>query len=308
MKAFQNTFGETVEKGPQGWPGNLVGADSDPHSPCHQVLERFHNISLFSQPDCVNEVLDICRLERIHGVIPLTNKAVEFLDDHRAAFQSAGVTLFIQDRETIAVCHDKFILAEYFSGSDISIPSTWSARDVPDDPKFPLILKQRTGEGGKNRFKLEGRDDLEFYLKKYPDHVVQQFIEGREFSIDWYSDQNGRPLVIVPRERLAVRAGEVMVSRIRLDADIIEAVRKVGGLLKLRGPCCLQGIRDAEGHFHFTDFNLRFGSGSVHTIRAGGHIPLLIYKELAGEPVKDTGGQIQDGSIMTRYNDGFYIQ
>lgn len=308
LKTFQIAFGEPAGNDPHGGSGNLVGADSDPHSPCQQVLGKFHTLSLFSEPGCVNEVLGICRLQHIHAVIPLTNKAVEFLDDNRSAFQSAGVTLFIQDRETIAVCHDKLKLAEFFSESDISIPSTWPAPRTPGDLRFPLILKQRRGEGGKNSFKLENRKDLEFYVEKYPDHVVQHFIEGQEFSIDWYSDQSGRPLVIVPRERLAVRAGEVMVSRIRLDEEIIEAVRDVGGRLKLRGPCCIQGIRDSEGRFHFTDFNLRFGSGSVHTIKSGANIPLLIYKELAGEPLEDVARTVQDGSIMTRYNDGFYIQ
>jgi carbamoyl-phosphate synthase large subunit len=88
-----------------------------------------------------------------------------------------------------------------------------------------LIAKDPCGEGGKNCFKIEDQTEFDFYSKKLPNHIFQRFVQGREFSIDWFSDKKGLPIVIVPRERLVVRAGEVMVSRIEQVSDILNPLK-----------------------------------------------------------------------------------
>jgi len=75
----------------------------------------------------------------------------------------------------------------------------------------------------------------------------------------------------------------------------------------LQGPANLQGIRAQNGQFFLTDINLRFGSGSGHTIAAGGDMPGLIFRELSGESVPFANGSVKDGSMMTRFQDAFYF-
>ncbi len=151
---------------------------------------------------------------------------------------------------------------------------------------------------------MEDYGDLDFYMKKYPHHIFQKQIDGQEFSVDAFFDQHGSPRLIVPRERLAVRGGEVMVSRINMDSAIIATVEMLGTKLGLTGPCTIQGIRD--GKFHLTDVNLRFGSGFVHTISAGGNAPSMMYKELSGQELDSKRPDIQNHSVMTRYPESFF--
>ncbi|MDP7556569.1 MAG: ATP-grasp domain-containing protein [Nitrospinaceae bacterium] len=179
----------------------------------------------------------------------------------------------------------------------------------PNDPfpGFPLTAKESCGEGrGGDSFMIENQADLDFYSKKLPNHIFQRFVQGREFSIDWFSDKNGVPAVTVPRELLAVHAGEVMMSRIELDLDIIESAKKVGTLLQLRGPANLQGILDESGKFLFTDINLRFGSGAVHSIQARADIPGMIFQELAGGSIENKSNSVTNGSTMSRFHDALY--
>ena len=112
--------------------------------------------------------------------------------------------------------------------------------------------------------------------------------------------------MIVPRERLTIRAGEVMTSRIEMASDIIESAKKVGTLLQLRGPANLQGILEESGNFLFTDVNLRFGSGVVHTIHAGADIPGMILQEIIGESVDKKLNFVTDGSTMSRFHDAIF--
>ena len=156
----------------------------------------------------------------------------------------------------------------------------------------------------KNKRIIENQRDLDYCIDKFPNHIFQEFILGREYSVDLFSDKKGVPQLIVPRERLSVRGGEVMTSRIDMNKAIIESVEALNRRLALTGPCNIQGILDDKGNFFFTDLNLRFGSGSVHTIAAGGNIPLMMYQEITDQ--KMSKPYIQNQSLMTRYPESIF--
>ena len=298
-------FRETRDR--SGFSGKLVGADCDPFSPAMKVVDSGYLLPRFDDAACHETLLDICDKETIGAILPLTNKAVEFLDRHRKDFEQEKLLAYLQDRETIEICHDKLKLSRFFMAEKISTPLTGEVGSFADCEEFPLIAKPRRGEGGKECFIIEDHRDLNFYAAKYPDHVLQKYVEGQEFTIDWYSDKTSDPYLIVPRERLAVRGGEVMVSRICMDSKIIESVRELGLRLKLKGPANLQGIRLPNGELLFTDINLRFGSGAGHTIAAGGDMPGYIYSDLLGQWPPPEIPSIQDGNVMTRFNDAFFL-
>lgn len=289
-----------------GVSSRLVGADSDPLAASLKVVDTGYTLPPLADTACIIALLDICQRETIHAILPMTNKAVEFLNRHRKDFERGNILAYLQDAETIEICHDKQKLSHFFKAEGIPSPLTEEARLFINSTEFPLIAKPRRGEGGKDNFIIESQRDLEFFSQKYPGHVLQKYIEGKEYTIDWFSDKSGNPLLIVPRERLVVRGGEVMVSRIGMDPEIIESVRRVGLMLNLRGPANLQGIRPANGQLLFTDINLRFGSGAGHTIAAGGNMPGCIYRDLLGKEIPHEIHSIQDGSVMTRFHDAFF--
>jgi carbamoyl-phosphate synthase large subunit len=284
----------------------LVAADSDSLAASLKVVDSAHALPPFDDPACKNKLADICNSEAIDAILPMTNKAIEFLDRHREDFSKDNRLAYLQDSKTIAICHDKQKLTGFFEGEGIPCPVTGSAGIFTEKGEFPLIAKPKRGEGGKENFVIETERDLNFYAQKYPGHVLQKFIRGEEYSVDWFSDKSGKPYLIVPRIRLAVRGGEVMVSKICMNPQIIELVSQVGLALKLKGPANLQGIMDESGRFLFTDVNLRFGSGAIHTIQAGGDIPEYIYRDLLDERDLITPPAIQNNSVMTRFHDAFF--
>jgi carbamoyl-phosphate synthase large subunit len=281
----------------------LVGADSDPYSAGLNVVDQKYVIPQFTEQGCFERIRSICDKENIDTILPMTNKAIIFMDNNREWFSGEDIALYLADHIAIQICNDKRSLAGFFNENNIVSPDLVNSNEPY--PGFPLIAKEPCGEGSKNCFKIESQADLDFYSKKLPNHIFQKFIKGREFSIDWFSDKQGVPMVIVPRERLATRGGEVMTSRIEMILDIIKSAENLGTLLKLRGPANLQGILDESGSFFFTDVNLRFGSGALHTIHAGADIPRMMFQELVGQPVK-IDNSIIDGSKMFRFHDAIF--
>jgi carbamoyl-phosphate synthase large subunit len=266
-------------------------------------VDQKYVIPQFTEQGCFERIRFICGKENIDTILPMTNKAIIFMDKNREWFNGEDIALYLADHSAIQICNDKRSLAGFFSENNIASPDLVNSNEP--FPGFPLIAKEPCGEGSKNCFKIENQADLDFYSKKLPSHIFQKFIKGREFSIDWFSDKQGVPIVIVPRERLATRGGEVMTSRIEMISDIIESAKNLGTLLKLRGPANLQGILDESGSFFFTDVNLRFGSGALHTIHAGADIPRMMFQELVGQPVK-IDNSIIDGSKMFRFHDAIF--
>ena len=282
----------------------MVGADSDSYSASLKVVDRSYVIPQFSEQECIEKIRNICDKENIRAILPMTNKAIAFMDKNRDWFDKNDLLLYLADHPVIQTCNDKRRLADFFKQNNIASPDLINPKEP--FPGFPLLAKESCGEGGNNCFKIENQADLDFYSKKLPHHIFQRFVQGREFSIDWFSDKKGIPIVIVPRERLAIRAGEVMVSRIELASDIIEFAKKVGTRLQLRGPANFQGILENSGKFLFTDVNLRFGSGVLHTIHAGADIPGMMLQELVGESVDKKSNSVTNGSTMSRFHDALF--
>lgn len=282
-----------------GLKGKLICADSDPFSASLMAGDSACILPPFSKPDCLPKVLELCQSEGIRAVLPMTNKAIEFLDTHRDKFESQQVPLCLSPSSAIEICHDKLKLNHFLTRHGVPTPEIFEA--MPEDNCFPLFAKKPCGEGGEDTFVIRDSDDWDYVTRKFPEHIIQSFIVGKEFTVDWYG---GVPFA-VPRERLKVRAGEARVTRLNMDSRVIEKTNQLAHDLQLRGPACLQGILDSKNEFYFTDINLRFGSGVLHTILAGGDIPEMIYRELAG---LDSGEwNLKEGSVMTRYSDGFLL-
>lgn len=293
MRAFQESWSK------RQLPGRLLGADSDAQAGALQVLTESFVLPAFDDAACLGELQRLCKENRVTVVLPLTNRAVEFIDGHRGKLKNW--IPYFPPAETVAVCHDKLKLAGRFREGPLRVPETWLPDALPQEVPYPLIVKPRTGEGSKNVFHVDGPGDLAYYQNKFADHVFQRRVEGPEFSIDWFADREGKPRLISPRERLVIRGGEVMKSRIRPEPVVLDAARAAGEELGLTGPATLQGILDADGCFWLTDVNLRFGSGYIHSIIAGADLPSFIHADLGGYAEEGEMLDTCEGSVMVRY-------
>ena len=92
----------------------LIGADSDSYSAALKVMDRGYVIPHFSEPGCMDRIRDICEKENIHTILPLTNKAIAFMDKNRDWFGKDNLSLYLADSTVIQTCNDKRRLADFF--------------------------------------------------------------------------------------------------------------------------------------------------------------------------------------------------
>ncbi len=285
----------------------LIAADSDPLSPSLYFADRFHIVPTFNASDFNSSLLDLCDNEKINAIVPLSNKAVVALEKLRTDLKSKGITPVISSSETIRICLDKWESYLFCKKQSIPVPDTvLYNKDNGDIPiEFPLFLKMRKGEGSNNNYLIKTKEQFQA-LQLDEEYIVQKYIEGKEYTIDILSSFDGKVLSAVPRERLAIRGGEVLKGKTVKNSELINRGVEVAEKLNICGPANIQCIKNDQDNYYFTDINIRFGSGVILSFAAGANFPEMLIKMLRGEKVEKIIGQYEQNLFMLRYDEAIF--
>lgn len=254
----------------------------------------------------IDNLLQICAEDSIDLVVPTIDTDLLALSENREKFLELGTRVLISAPEKIRICRDKNLTSGFFQSCGLHSPvpvSNWRNYNSG----FPAFIKPKDGSSSINAFKVENIDELEVYSNHVNEYIVQPYIEGKEYTIDILCDFLGEPISIVPRERIQIRAGEVLKTRITMDSIMIEESRKICKKFKPCGPITVQLIREAKtGIDYFIEINPRFGGGSPLSMKAGARSAEMLLK-LLNEETPDRNQEIADGSVYSRFDQSVCI-
>ena len=172
---------------------------------------------------------------------------------------------------------------------------------MPDDVRFPVLVKAREGFGSRHIYRAANRAELDFFLGYTPvPSMVQQGCLGDEFSIDVFCDLDGRCLNAIPRTMIESKGGESIKGMTIKDWELIEHGRFVAETLGLVGPANIQCFREEWG-LPVTDINPRFGGAFPLPRAAGSRYPELAVALAEGERPEPRLGDFREGITMTRF-------
>lgn len=282
----------------------LFGADMTGTAPALAYCDYVRRVVAMKDSAYIDNLLDICREDKIDLIIPTIDTDLLVLSESRERFERAGAKVMISDPDKIRICRDKNNTSRFFVDCGLHVPmpvNNWKEYKGG----FPAFIKPKDGSSSINAFKVDSAEELEVYAGQIEDYIVQPFVEGREYTIDIFCDWNGNPVTITPRERLQVRAGEVLKTQITMDRVMVEESRVLCEAFRPCGPMTVQLIRDEAGVDWFIEINPRFGGGAPLSMKAGARsaeaILKLIDNEHAGEYV------IADKSIYSRFDQSVCI-
>ena len=123
--------------------------------------------------------------------------------------------------------------------------------------------------------------------------VVQEYLDGPEFTLDVLCDFDGRPLSVVPRERVVIRAGVIdrgrHGQRSAADRTWRSRAREV---FAFAGPVNIQ-CRMVDGGPMVFEINPRFSGGIPLTIAAGADFPAMLVDLALGRRVAPAIGRFR---------------
>jgi len=289
----------------------LVGVDSDLTAPALPCVDEPVIVPRATEPGYIDAVLDAVRTHSAAVLIPTTDTDLEVVSRQREAIAALGCVPLIAEPDIISTCRDKVRTYEHLRRHDIDTPQTWTPQQLQQvaDKRFPLFIKPRTGSASQWVHKIDDEYDLEYYLRRVRDPIIQEFVPGTEHTLDVYVGLTGVPRCVVPRRRWQVRTGEVTKGIVVKDRAVMDAGRHVVETLgpSVRGVITLQCIVTPEHRIRFIEINPRFGGGAPLAIAAGADFPAWLLQELAGQTPEISFDGFQHGLCMLRYDWSVFV-
>jgi carbamoyl-phosphate synthase large subunit len=276
-----------------------VATDLDPLAPALWHADHHALAPRIDDPGYVTFLHRLVDEHDVRLIVPLTD-----LDHVKLvrARKELGALVLLPSEEVVRRVGDKFTAHLFFEERGIPSPPSWLPDDVPDDARYPLLVKVREGFGSRNIFRARDRAELDFFLGYTAvDSFVQTCCKGEEFSIDVFCDLDGRCLNAIPRTMIQSKGGESIKGMTIQDRDLIEFGAEVAEALGLVGPGTIQCFREADGRHEVTDVNPRFGGAFPLPLAAGSRYPELALQLANGERPESRLGDFRAGVLMTRF-------
>jgi carbamoyl-phosphate synthase large subunit len=277
-----------------------LGVDADPLAPALYHCDRRVVVPRIADSTYVPTLTTLCAEHDVRLVVPLNDLDFPVLARERT--QLAPALVLLPEAEATVRMSDKLEAHRFFVANGIPSPRSWTPEDVPADVRYPVLVKAREGFGSRNIHRASDPDELAFFLRYTPVHsFVQEICVGEEFSIDVFSDMEGRCLNAIPRTMLLSKGGESIKGVSIKDEELIEHGARVAEVVGVKGPANIQCFREPDGSLPVTDVNTRFGGGFPVPLAAGGRYPELALALARGERPEPRLGDFVEGVAMTRY-------
>ena len=284
--------------------GTVIAADMSPLSAALYQADDAVLVPGSDDPAFIPTLLALCRVRNVGLLIPTRDEELPILSAHWDSFRAAGTIVMVGPRDTVMRCQDKAAFLAFCEAHGFPVPRTRRRSDPA--LRFPLFVRPRQGKGGYGASRVTSAAELDVWLERFPDAIIQDAVDAPEFTIDLFADFDGRLISIVPRERVRVMAGESFISRTARIPALIDASAALARALGLVGHNTIQCFYDGATPF-FIEVNPRFGGAAQLGFAAGAVTPHYLVRLALGRPVESRIGDFRDAFVMLRFTDDVFL-
>jgi carbamoyl-phosphate synthase large subunit len=285
----------------------VIVTDVNPLSPAVHIADRAYRVPFSDDPGYLDEIRVICETHGIGLIVPTIDDEVPRFAARRADFEAAGIRVAVPTLRTAEVCVDKFATSRRLRMARVAVAETWLPGKLPPDLALPLFIKPRGGRGGVQAFAVHTAEELRFFLGYVHDPVVQRYLDGPEFTLDLLCDFDGRPLSVVPRERVVIRSGVIDRGRTVNDPALISLALACARVFQFAGAVNIQ-CRVVQGVPTVFEINPRFAGGIPLTLAAGADFPGMLVDLALNRPVPPAIGAFKPELWMSSFETSVFLE
>ena len=247
---------------------NLIGANSiEDHG--QFVFENYiGGLPFITAPDFLEKFGQVIRENNIDAVYPAMDSVIELLKNNEDLL---GCKVVSSPIETTQICLSKSRTYKVLENI-VKVPKTYTANElVKAGGPFPVFAKPDIGYGSRGAKKISSVEDLKAHLAMYPSCILSEFLPGKEYTVDCFTNSNGKLLFAAARERCRIMNGiSVNTKPVKENAEeFMDFAQKINETIKFQGAWFYQVKRDANGSLTLLEIASRFG-GSSSLFRAQG--------------------------------------
>jgi len=211
-------------------------------------------------------------------------------------------------KQTALICNGKYETYQFCLRNNIPVSVTMLAADIAGRKfKYPAIVKPRLRRGSVNVFTVQSEDHLRLFSNYVPDALIQDFVEGTEFTVDVLCNFSGKVISVVPRERLVIRAGVSDKGITRKNKAVMDFAENVAVRLRIAGAANIQCKCDGN-RVTLIEVNPRFSGGIPLTLASGADFPSWLLQMTAGIDMRSQVGKFQDGLAMMSFEESIFAR
>lgn len=295
-----------------GTDGKVIATDMSTIAPSIYDADKFYVVPKMTSPGYIDVILDICKKEKIDGVLSLIDPELSLLAKHVDDFKKVGTTVIGSDYNVCEMALDKMQMFNFCKEHGFNAARSWNDLGQfkidlnHNEVKFPVFVKPQCGSASIAISKVDDLETVELlfkHAKPEENLMIQEYLKGQEIGADVYIDMISKEVVsIFTKKKIVMRAGEtdkaVSFKNQKLFDLITEFVSKAG----YKGQIDID-IFDVDGEFYISEVNPRFGGGYPHAYECGVDHMTLIKNNLAGNINNSNIGKYEEGVYMMKYNE-----
>lgn len=289
--------------------GTVVAADASPLGPAIYDADKYYIVPPITTPGYIDRILEICRAERISGVLSLIDPELSLLAANEARFREAGVTVI---GSSYALCErslDKYQMYLWLKEHGYACARSWMDREAfyravdAGEISYPVFVKPAKGSASISISKASDRETVELLFTHEDGLLVQEFLDGQEIGADVYIDMiSGEVVSIFTKKKIKMRAGETDKAVSFKDEKLFSLIERFVRESGFRGQIDID-IFDVGGEYYISEVNPRFGGGYPHAYACGCDHMTMILNNLRGIANPPRIGAYDEGVYMMKYNE-----
>ncbi|MBE6916493.1 MAG: ATP-grasp domain-containing protein [Ruminococcaceae bacterium] len=289
--------------------GTIVCTDCNNLAPALYDADKYYIVPRMTEPGYLDVILDICRKEKISGVLSLIDPELSLLAENADKFAEVGTTVIGSSYELCEMSLDKMQMYQWLSEHGYSCAKSYMdkdefCRDVEAGLiSYPVFVKPAKGSASVAISKVYDQETLELLFAHSDELMIQEFLDGQEIGADVYIDTlSGEVISIFTKKKLVMRAGETDKSVSFKDEKLFALIERFVKQAGYRGQIDID-IFEVNGEYYISEVNPRFGGGYPHAYACGCNHMMFIWNNLNGEANTKNIGAYDDGVYMMKYNE-----
>lgn len=289
--------------------GIIIATDCSEIAPALFDADKYYIVPRITADGYLDVILDICKKEKIDGVLSLIDPELNLLAKNHKLFDDAGVKIIGSSFELCERSLDKFKMYNWLKEHGYNCAKSYMDRNAfyadlaKGEIQYPVFVKPACGSASIAISKASDKATVDLLCTHSEGMMIQEFLKGQEIGADVYIDMISKKVVsIFTKKKIVMRAGETDKAVSFKDPALFDLIKKFVEESGFTGQIDID-IFDVDGKYYISEVNPRFGGGYPHAFECGCNHMALIENNLKGEENKENIGDYENGVYMMKYNE-----
>lgn len=289
--------------------GSVIATDMSTLAPAIYGADKYYIVPPMSKPEYLGIILDICKKEKVSGVLSLIDPELSLLAEHKAEFEAVGTTVIGSSYELCEMSLDKFQMYRWLVSHGYKCAKSYMDKEAffadvdAGLIRYPVFVKPARGSASISISKAYDRETVELLFAHEDGLMIQEFLDGQEIGADVYIDMISHEVVsIFTKKKLKMRAGETDKAVSFKDEKLFDLIERFACEAGYNGQIDID-IFEVDGEYYISEVNPRFGGGYPHAYESGADHMKLILNNLEGMYNEKHIGDYRDGTYMMKFNE-----